>query len=182
MTPLQLALRKVIGDLAAHRFALVGGLAVSARAEPRFTRDVDLAVAVDSDAEAERLVSTLVTRGYRISAQVEQDDTGRLATVRAVPPTGSVLCDLLFASSGIEPGIVANASRLTLFEGCEAPVASVGHLIAVKLLARSPARLQDDLDLGALSRVATAVDFAEARAAIASHHRPRLRQRQTPRG
>jgi hypothetical protein len=38
------------------RFALVGGLAVSVRAEVRFTRDVDLAVAVSSDAEAESLV------------------------------------------------------------------------------------------------------------------------------
>ena len=78
-----------------------------------------------------------------------------------------MLCDLLFASSGIEPEIVANASQLTLFEGCEAPVASVGHLIAVKLLARSARRLQDDLDLDALARVASEADLATARAAIA---------------
>ena len=37
---------------AANRnFALVGGLAVSVRAEVRFTRDVDLAVRVADDAE-----------------------------------------------------------------------------------------------------------------------------------
>lgn len=166
MTPLQLAVRCVLDDLATQRLALVGGLAVSARAEPRFTRDVDFAVAVASDHEAERIVSGLVTRGYRITAQVEQDATGRLATVRTVPPAGSVLCDLLFASSGIEPEIVANASALTLFEGCEAPVASVGHLIAVKLLARSPRRLQDDLDLDALARVAAEADLNEARVAL----------------
>lgn len=164
MTPLQLAVRRVLADLTQQRLALVGGLAVSARAEPRFTRDVDFAVAVASDAEAERLVAGLVTRGYRISAQVEQDATGRL--VRTVPPGGNVLCDLLFASSGIEPEIVAAASTLTLFDGCEAPVASVGHLIAVKLLARSARRLQDDLDLDALAHVATESDLAAARAAI----------------
>lgn len=166
MTPLQLAVRQVLDDLREERLALVGGLAVSARAEPRFTRDVDLAVAVGGDSEAERLVRGLVTRGYLISAQVEQDETGRLATVRTVPPGGSVLCDLLFASSGIEPEIVANASTLTLFDGCAAPVASVGHLVAVKLLARSPRRLQDDLDLEALARVATEEDLREARTAI----------------
>jgi hypothetical protein len=127
---------------------------------------VDFAVAVAGDDEAERLVSGLVTRGYGISAQVEQDATGRLATVRTVPPGGSVLCDLLFASSGIEPEIVASASTLMLFQGCEAPVASVGHLVAVKLLARSPRRLQDDLDLDALARVATEEDLREARAAL----------------
>lgn len=164
MTPLQLAVRSVLDDLATQRLALVGGLAVSARAEPRFTRDVDFAVAVASDSQAERIVSGLVTRGYRISAQ---DATGRLATVRTVPPGGRVLCDLLFASSGIEPEIVASASTLTLFEGCVAPVASVGHLVAVKLLARSPRRLQDDLDLDALARVATEEDVLEARSAIA---------------
>jgi hypothetical protein len=166
MTPLQLAVRRVLEDLSTSPLALVGGLAVSARAEPRFTRDVDLAVAVQSDVEAERLVSGLVTRGYRISAQVEQDVTGRLATVRTVPPGGSVLCDLLFASSGIEPEIVAGATPLTLFAGCQAPVACVGHLVAVKLLARSPRRLQDDLDLDALAKVATDHDLRVAREAL----------------
>lgn len=37
-------------------FALVGGLAVSFRAEVRFTRDVDLAVVVKDDADFESLV------------------------------------------------------------------------------------------------------------------------------
>lgn len=78
----------------------------------------------------ERLVGTLLAKGYRIAAQVEQEDTGRLATVRTAPPGALVLCDLLFASSGFEPEIVSNATTLTLFEGCTAPVASVGHLIA----------------------------------------------------
>ena len=48
MTSFEGALREVTGHL-----ALIGGLAVSARTEPRFTRDADLAVAVTSDAEAE---------------------------------------------------------------------------------------------------------------------------------
>jgi hypothetical protein len=37
-------------------FALVGGLAVSIRTEPRFTRDADLAVALANDAEVEALI------------------------------------------------------------------------------------------------------------------------------
>ena len=54
MSRLETALR----DVAAHlerrrrRWAVVGGLAVSARAEPRFTRDVDLALMVADDADA----------------------------------------------------------------------------------------------------------------------------------
>ena len=55
MTPLEAILRQVGPDLtdASLTFALVGGLAVSARTEPRFTRDADLAVAVDDETAAE---------------------------------------------------------------------------------------------------------------------------------
>ena len=41
------------------RFALVGGLAVGARTEPRFTQDFDFAVSVKDDAEAEGLIRAL---------------------------------------------------------------------------------------------------------------------------
>lgn len=72
---LESTLRRAIVDLHAARIghALVGGLAVSVRTEPRFTRDADLAVAVASDAEAEALVHRLQTVGYRIESLVEQD-------------------------------------------------------------------------------------------------------------
>ena len=65
-TKLELALATAAKDIAAEgkKFALVGGLAISVRAEVRFTRDVDLAVAVDDDAEAEALVYSLSIRGY----------------------------------------------------------------------------------------------------------------------
>ena len=65
-TKLERALAAAAHDIAAEgkRFALVGGLAVSVRAEVRFTRDVDLAVAVENDAEAESLVYALKSRGY----------------------------------------------------------------------------------------------------------------------
>jgi Nucleotidyl transferase AbiEii toxin, Type IV TA system len=71
-------------DLAKYdrRWALVGGFAVSARAEPRFTRDIDAAVAVADDADGEGLVRLLLADGYRLLASVEQGETGRLATVR----------------------------------------------------------------------------------------------------
>jgi len=96
-----------------HPFALVGGLAVSSRAEPRFTRDIDLAVLVHDDAEAESVIFTLRQSGYQVISVVEQEATGRLATIRLrVPlePHGAVL-DLLFASCGIEPESRSSHSR-----------------------------------------------------------------------
>jgi hypothetical protein len=151
-------------------FALVGGFAISARSEPRFTRDVDLAVAVPDDPAAEALVHALAGAGYSVLATVEQEATNRLATVRlGVPGTmarAAVIVDLLFASSGIEPELVAAAEPLVVLPGLTLPVATTGHLIALKLLARSPDRPQDAADLLALASVATAPDWALARQAV----------------
>jgi hypothetical protein len=82
-------------------WALVGGLAVSVRTEPRFTRDVDIAVAVQDDSEAESLIRTMRDRGYVAHTLVEQEATGRLATARLLPPgetAAGVVVDLRFAS------------------------------------------------------------------------------------
>lgn len=71
MNRVESALRAAVEDLRASgvKVALVGGLAVSARTEPRFTRDVDLAIAVAGDREAERVANALTSRGYRIRSR-----------------------------------------------------------------------------------------------------------------
>lgn len=166
------ALRRVVSDLAEvnGRAALVGGLAVSARAEPRFTRDLDLAVAVSDDQEAERLVFTLQGRGYRVQAVLEHEGTGRLATVRLIPPLATldeVLVDLLFATTGVEDEIVARSSPLEVIPGLVLPVASVGHLLAMKVLSHDPLRRPRDAeDLLALLGVASGQDLVEAERAL----------------
>ncbi len=169
MTPLQELLRRAATDLDAlgFGFALIGGLAVSVRSQPRFTADVDLAVSVASDKEAENLVRGLRDRGWRIEALVEQEDTGRLATVRLLgEEEGAPVVDLLFASSGLEPEIVAEAEALEVFPEQSIPVASLGHLVALKLLARNDLRPQDSADLRALVDVAEERDLVVARAAV----------------
>lgn len=172
MTSLEDALRQIHADLteAGVPFALIGGLAVSARAEPRFTRDADLAVALASDAEAEALIHQLRGLGYRIDAVLEQEAAGRLATVRlsrsrrSSPP----VIDLLFASSGIEPEVVAEAELIELLQNLTIRVARTGHLIALKVLSRDDvSRPQDLADLRALLRVATSDELARARRSLA---------------
>jgi len=142
-------------------FALVGGLAVSSRAEPRFTRDADLAVSVSSDSDAEQTVSALVARGYAVEAVVEQTTLGRLATARLRSRVaGGVIVDLLFASSGIESEIAAGAEVLAVARGLRLPVARTGHLIALKLLSHdADRRRQDMIDLDELKVVATDEDW-----------------------
>jgi predicted nucleotidyltransferase len=173
VTPLGSALSRIAGELAESktRFALVGGLAVSARTEPRFTRDADIAVIVDSDEQAEELVYSLKAAGYSIDALVEQEAVGRLATVRLSPSGASlrgIVVDLLFASSGIEREVVQSAQPLRVLEGIEVPVAQVGHLIALKVLSRDDEkRPQDLVDLRALLKEASTADLNQARASMA---------------
>jgi len=165
---IEAALRAVVTDLREldREFALLGGFAVSARAEPRTTRDVDLAVRVDDDADAELLAFELARRGYAIRSTVEQIHTGRLATIRTVAPSGAIV-DLLFASSGIEPELVRAATTIAILRDLELPVATIGHLVATKVLARDDQRRpQDRIDLQALFRVASQADLAEARQAL----------------
>lgn len=171
MNAVEADLRRILDALSVlnRRFALVGGLAVSTRAEPRLTRDADIAVAVDDDDDAEALTHALLGEGYAVLAMVEQEATGRLATVRLQPPGGGpTVADLLYASSGIEPEIVDGAERMIVVAGIEAPVASVGHLIAMKLLARDDRQRPADADdLRSLRAIASEEDWSIAVEAVA---------------
>ncbi|MHC4449966.1 MAG: nucleotidyl transferase AbiEii/AbiGii toxin family protein [Planctomycetota bacterium] len=156
MSSLRDALTQIVAELADHQFALVGGLAVSARVEPRFTRDIDLAVAVTSDTEAEELVAHLRRSGYETVALVEQKATGRLATIRLQASEDAPTVDLLFASSGIESETVAESELLAVLGDEPLPVARIAHLLAMKILADDPVdRPQDRMDAIALIKVAT---------------------------
>ncbi len=183
MTSVEIVLHRITADLSqvGCAFALVGGLAVSARTEPRFTRDVDLAIAVTSDLEAEALVHRLRGAGYRIGATLEQEDVGRLATVslEASRAPHATVVDLLFASSGIEPEIVTEAEALDFLPDLKVKVATTGHLIALKVLSRNDmTRPRDLADLRALLRAASGHDLERARRAISlivarGYHRDR---------
>ena len=149
-----------------YRLVLVGGLAVSARTEPRFTRDIDFSSAVANDAEAEALVHAAQTLGYRVESALEQRVSGRLATVR-LRRAGDPIVDVLFATCGIEAEIARDATVLSVL-GRHVPVAAVGHLIAMKLVSRDPKkRPRDDEDLLALSRVADEGEWGRAATSIA---------------
>ena len=151
------------------RWALIGGLAVSLRAEPRTTRDIDLAVVVSGDRQAEEIAKTLLFRGYReidSGGVLEQKDVNRLAGVRFLTPgteESAVGVDLLFASSGIESEIAAAAERLAILPGLYFPVARIGHLIALKVLA---GRDKDRADLRLLLAHAESLDLQMAREAL----------------
>jgi hypothetical protein len=164
----ELALAAICRDLVrlGRRFALVGGLAVSVRAEVRFTRDVDIVVLVADDEEAESLTYELRLTGYTAVASVEHETRQRLSTVRLMSPSG-VKVDLLFASSGIEAEIVDGATPID-FEGAgSVPVANAEELLAMKVLSMTDSRLQDRIDAQHLLQFTPKIDISRVREHLA---------------
>ncbi|MEM0915096.1 MAG: nucleotidyl transferase AbiEii/AbiGii toxin family protein [Planctomycetota bacterium] len=166
-----LALRDAQAD-----FALIGGMAIAFRTQPRFTQDLDFAVAVVDDAQAEVIARAMHLAGFPVTVELDHVVTGRLATLRLQPvlpdfvaeqDTQAPFVDLLFAANGIEPETVAESTPLEIMDGLTLPVARVPHLMAMKLLSASKRRKQDYVDLDHLIAVATDDDLATVRDLLA---------------
>ncbi|HEX3553234.1 MAG TPA: nucleotidyl transferase AbiEii/AbiGii toxin family protein [Thermoanaerobaculia bacterium] len=131
------------------KWALVGGFAVTLRAEPRTTRDIDVVLALAGEREAEAAALHLRLRGYRDHPEgglIEWPD-GRIATIRLVSPPvddeAGTAVDLLITSSGVETEVVAAAEVLEILPRFTIPVARAGHLLALKVLANRPKDHED---------------------------------------
>ena len=150
-----------VAAVAGHDSALVGGLAVSVRSEPRFTRDADIVVAVSTDDDSEALVHAFIRNGYQLQAILEQSGVTRLSGARLIDPQG-IEIDVLVASSGIEVEIAAAADAVEIEPGRLVKVARTGHLVALKLLSVAVGRETDASDLRALARVADTEEWTLA--------------------
>ena len=163
------ALVRAAHDLrqAGAAFALIGAIAVSLRGDPaRTTLDVDFAVAVAHDGEAESIVARMREKGYSIREVLEETVAMRLATVRLISPVDDptgVYVDLLFASTGIEDLVVASADEYEVFPRTFIPIAKLGHLLALKVLANRP---QDQMDGARLILAAGESEIRRAREAL----------------
>jgi len=157
--------------LDSHRvpYALIGGLAVSFRTIERFTRDIDFAIAVEGDEHAEEIVRELRLLGYTIHSLLEQTKQGRIATVRLRKgDDDGTLVDLLFASSGIEREVAAEAEPIEIFPSLFVPTATLPALLALKILAEdSENRPQDVIDIKHLLAEATDRDLMQAKELLA---------------
>lgn len=146
-------------------FAVVGGLAISVRGEPRFTRDVGVVVVAKDDADMEALVYGLATRGYRTVALVEHESRARLSTVRLSTPSGLIV-DLIAATCGIEREIVERAGAVKLGSAGELPVARAEELLAMKVLSMSDRRPLDRSDAINLVLVNPTLDLEAVRSNV----------------
>lgn len=148
-------------------FALVGGLAVSVRAEPRLTRDVDVTVAAPTDAAVNAVVGVLTGAGLLPVEFLQHAQLDRLATARfKTPHKRGFVVDVLLATCGIESEISREATVERVSSQLVLPVARVGHLIAMKLLSAAPDRPRDWSDLALLAQVATDDDWGLTEKAV----------------
>lgn len=143
-------LRQVVEACTALKlnFALVGGMGLAFRATERTTKDIDFAVAVRDDCEAEEVVRALQDCGYVLTTLLEHKKSKRLATARLLfpPPSQRMIVDLLFASCGIEAEIVSEGERMEVLPGLKMKVARTPHLLAMKVLSMDRAGRSRDMD------------------------------------
>lgn len=159
---LEFALRRLCADLESKKvpWVLVGGLAVTLRASPRTTADIDVMVPLEGDPQAESLIGFLISRGWRVEREFN-DLEGRIASVRMRGPLpASETVDLMLRVAGIEAEVAGGAEELAVLDRFQAPVASRAALIALKVLA---GRDKDREDLRALLELAASAEVREAR-------------------
>jgi len=150
-------------------YALVGGLAVSFRTIERATKDIDFAIFVESDLEAENVVRALQQLGFRPVTLMENKTRNLISTVRLLSDKyPDVFLDLLFSTSGIENEVVNSSDIIEILPGLEVRVASLSSLVAMKVLScTNDKRKQDLLDLDNLIGDATPEELEESRKLIA---------------
>ena len=122
-------------------FAVIGGVAVGVRGEPRFTADVDVVIGLDLD-DAMLLIHRLHgSRFEPLFADVaEVVQTSFILPLRHVE-TG-IKVDAAIGLSGFEQQLLARATEVEL-AGVVAPVATVEDLILMKLFAGRPRDSED---------------------------------------
>ena len=140
-------------------FALIGGLAVSVRSEPRFTRDIDLAIVVAPE-EIDKLGRHLQGAGFVIVSVLSEATTDLVTGLRL--ERDGVRVDLLMHFIGLESEACATAELLEVFSGTTVPVARLPLLVVFKLVAAQRRKRRQDLaDIELLLFYATSDDRQE---------------------
>jgi len=162
------ALRRLVAALDSLNiaFAVIGGVAVSIRAVPRYTADVD-AVIWTSHSDLQDLVVKLRGFGFATRAQDPIGFARRNRLILLEDPEG-VHVDLSIGGLPFEENTIRNADRIQVENDLSIPVAGVESLIVMKAIASRPKDLEDIRNLLATnapvdqSKVLTTVsEFAE---------------------
>jgi hypothetical protein len=145
--PLQITLADAVEFLELHHiaYALVGGLAVSLRGQPRVTADVDMVIAIDLD-RALQIVDELNNSKFAPLFSGVADVIQRSFILPIRHRDTGVKVDLAIGLSGFEQQAIQRANIVEV-GGCPTKVATAEDLVIMKVLAGRP---QDEQDLAGL--------------------------------
>ncbi|MGD9635818.1 MAG: DUF6036 family nucleotidyltransferase [Pirellulales bacterium] len=138
------------------RHALVGGLAVALRGQPRATIDVDMILATDVDDVLDLIARLPASPFLPLFVDVEEIVQASLILPLRHRDTG-VKVDMAIGLSGFERQAVERA-QLCDVAGTKVPVATAEDLIIMKSLAARP-RDQQDLE-GLVVAQASSIDWS----------------------
>lgn len=132
-------------------YALIGGVAVSARARPRATKDIDFLVSGDGAFLTSGLPDLISKMGYKCK-MFNGDMLDPLnGVIRVFDNDGSEFVDLIPVFWNWHMEAIKHAEEVEIFDGIKIPVARVEDLIVLKLKAGGP---QDMLDVHELIKAA----------------------------
>jgi hypothetical protein len=133
------AIRGTLGDLASFLkksrapFAVIGGIAVIVRGEPRFTADIDGVVGIDLDAAIDLVRSLKASPFVPLFSDVEEVVRTSLIIPLRHRKTG-LKVDLAVGLTGFGKQLIARAPAES-FGDLSVPVATAEDLILMKILA-----------------------------------------------
>jgi hypothetical protein len=127
--------------------ALIGGMAIGARVRVRYTRDLDLMLAVPPGQE-QSLLDLARAHGYQYDeAETRHLLAGGLVRMWGPPDRQSGFAvDLLFVDSPFTEELVTRATELELL-GARLRVATIEDLLLLKLEANRPQDIDDILSI-----------------------------------
>lgn len=132
-------------DRAGVEYVVIGGHAVNAWLEPRFTADLDVTLQADPDVMA-RLKAVLEERGYRVTREHGADLPSGPDFVRFVSDRESLTLDVQTAKTELQRECLRRAAA----SGRTPRIATAEDLIVLQLIAGRP---KDEIDLLGLVRL-----------------------------
>lgn len=137
------------------RFAVIGGLAVSLRGQPRMTVDVDLVVLADID-QAIQLVRELEATPFEPLFSGVEEVIARAYILPLRHRTTGIRVDVSIGMSGFERQAVGRAVPVAIGD-LSVPVVAIEDLLVMKALAGRP---QDEQDIrGLIAANGDAIDW-----------------------
>ena len=124
-------------------YTLIGALAVSARAKPRATKDIDFLVSADKSFFQEYFPAIIKSKGYKFKIFKSEPQDPISGLLRIYDKENVELVDIIPVFWKWQEEIIKNTEILNIYKNFSIPVARTEDLIILKLKAGGP---QDIID------------------------------------